>query len=140
MRYEVFDRLPKESAEIRKSVFVKEQGFYDEFDEADNCAKHIVAFDKEQPIATCRLFKSQEKDAYIVGRFAVLKQYRGMKIGAALLEKAEMQIRALDGKRILLHAQQQAVPFYAKQGYQTFGETELDEGVAHIWMGKELEP
>lgn len=138
MTYEVFDRLPAEAVSIRKSVFVKEQGFCDEFDETDNYAKHIVAFDKGQPAATCRFFENQERDAYIVGRIAVLKQYRGMKIGASLLEKAEMQVRALGGRRIFLHAQQQAVPFYAKQGYQAFGEIEFEEGVAHIWMGKNL--
>lgn len=138
MRYEVFDRLPQEAAAIRKSVFVEEQGFHDEFGETDNYAKHIVAFQQEQPIATCRFFEGEEKDTYIIGRLAVLKKYRGMKTGSAILEKAEMQIRALGGRRIILHAQQQAAPFYQKLGYQAFGEADLEEGVAHIWMGKAL--
>ena len=38
----IYDTLPDEAAEIRRAVFVEEQGFHNEFDEIDKRAKHIV--------------------------------------------------------------------------------------------------
>lgn len=91
MNYELFNNMPPEAQQIRETVFVKEQGFCDEFDETDSSAIHLVGFDGSIPAATCRFFKENGEDIYIIGRFAVLKQYRGQNIGAKMLEKAEQQ-------------------------------------------------
>lgn len=138
MQHKLFDQLPEEAIKIRKTVFMDEQGFCDEFDETDRIAKHIVIFEGKEPIGTCRFFKDGKKDIYLIGRIAVLKSYRGKKIGAELLQIAETQIKQYGGKQILLHAQKQAAPFYNKQGYQTFGAPDFDEGCPHIWMKKDL--
>lgn len=138
MQYKIFDKLPEAAVNIRKTVFMDEQGFCDEFDETDQCAKHIIIFDGEIPVGTCRFFKDTEKEAYLIGRIAVLKQYRGKNFGAELLKIAEAQIKRHGGRQILLHAQKQAAPFYNKQGYRTFGDPDFDEGCPHVWMKKEL--
>ena len=138
MQHKLFDQLPEEAIKIRKTVFVDEQGFYDEFDETDRRAKHIVIFEGKEPIGTCRFFEDDKKDVYLIGRIAVLKAYRGKKIGAELLKIAEAQIKQYGGKQILLHAQQQAALFYNKQGYDAFGTPDLDQGCPHIWMKKDL--
>ena len=138
MNYEFFNELPTEAKQIRETVFVKEQGFCDEFDETDSRAIHLVAFDGSIPAATCRFFKEHNEESYTLGRFAVLKQYRGQNIGAKMLEKAEQQIRAMGGTQVQLHAQQQASHFYEKQGYQAFGEIEPEQGCPHVWMRKKL--
>ena len=47
----IYDTLPDEAAEIRRAVFVEEQGFHNEFDEIDKRAKHIVLYDNNAPWA-----------------------------------------------------------------------------------------
>lgn len=138
MNVVVYHTLPEEAVNIRESVFVREQGFQNELDEIDAYAKHLVLFDGDIPVATCRFFESETKNKYFVGRFAVCKSYRGRNLGSFLLQKAESEIRKAGGEVVLLHAQQQAAPFYEKQGYSSYGETEFDEGCPHIWMSKQI--
>ena len=46
---------------IRKSVFMDEQGFAEEFDDKDAIAKHVVLYNgKSKLIATCRYFSTDE--------------------------------------------------------------------------------
>lgn len=138
MKIKVYNKLPDEAVKIREEVFVKEQGFENEFDEVDDYAGHIVLFLHDAPTATCRFFKGQSPEEYIVGRIAVLKPYRGRKLGSLLLEKAEEEIKKAGGERAELHAQVQAVPFYEKQGYSVYGEIGYEEYCPHIWMVKKL--
>ena len=140
MRTEIYHILPTEAVKIRETVFVEEQGFHNEFDEIDRYAQHIVAYDQNDPIATCRFFcedREQNKD-YVIGRIAVLKQYRGQNIGSLLLKAAEQEILRMGGKRISLHAQVKAKNFYQKSGYCEYGEIDFDEDCPHIWMRKEI--
>ena len=96
----------------------------------------MVAFENEQPIATCRFFWDNERNTYILGRLAVLPQYRGGHVGAALMKEAQAQVDALSGSAIYLHAQCTASAFYEKQGYQKTGAVESEQGCPHIWMYK----
>lgn len=138
MQIKLFQKLPKEAVAVRTKVFMKEQGFVDEYDQADAAAMHLVAFVDGKPVGTCRFFWDEERNAYVVGRLAALLEYRGKKIGAALLREAERQIGLLGGKSVHLHAQCRAGGFYEKQGYQKMGRVELDEGCPHVWMVKAL--
>ena len=45
MEIKIYNQLPDEAKEIRLEVFVKEQGFEEEFDDIDETAAHIVLFD-----------------------------------------------------------------------------------------------
>ncbi len=138
MHGKIYNKLPKEAQEIRDMVFIKEQGFCDEFDEIDAYAKHFVLFDGEIPIATCRFFNRESCEEYYIGRIAVIKEYRGQGIGAYLLRLAEDEVKRTGGKRTFLHAQQRAKGFYEKQGYISYGEADMEENCPHIWMCKEL--
>lgn len=132
----IYDKLPKEAQKIREEVFIKEQGFCDEFDETDMHAKHLVLYDEKIPIVACRFYNRKLSEDYIIGRIAVIKPYRGRNIGARLLAEAEAEIRKMGGKRIFLHAQTRVKKFYEKQGYSAYGEIDLDENCPHIWMKK----
>lgn len=134
----LYKKLPKEAQEIRTKVFVEEQGFEEEFDETDAIALHLVVFDEGKPAATCRIFWDEEKSMYIVGRIAVLPEYRGRHVGASILQDAETQIYKLGGSELYLHAQCQASEFYEKQGYRKMGTVELEQGCPHTWMFKKL--
>lgn len=57
MNTKTYTTLPQEAKDIRIEVFVKEQGFENEFDEIDTISHHIVAFDERKPIGTCRFFQ-----------------------------------------------------------------------------------
>ena len=132
-----FNLLPEDSKNIRVEVFVAEQGFTEEFDTVDNRAIHFVTYDESgRPMGTCRIFNEDSDKIYYLGRLAVLKKYRSMKIGSALIAAAELTARSMGAELLQLHSQLRAKEFYQKCGYQEFGEIELDEGCPHIWMKK----
>jgi predicted GNAT family N-acyltransferase len=133
-----YNDLPEEARKIRNEVFVKEQGFIEEFDKIDDVAKHMVMYEKEQPISTCRIYFNNKKQSFVVGRIAVVKEWRGKNIGARMLKSAEDTIRRDGGTSIVLSAQVRVVEFYEKQGYKKQGVVYLDEECPHIWMKKNL--
>ena len=139
IQIKAFYELPADSKRIRIEVFVDEQGFLEEFDTVDNRAIHFVAYDDfGEPMGTCRIFTEDSDKIYYLGRLAVLKKYRSMKIGSALLSEAEKVARGNGADYIQLHSQVRAMQFYHKCGYMEFGGIELDEGCPHIWMKKQL--
>lgn len=137
MNTKTYTTLPQEAKDIRIEVFMKEQGFENEFDKIDTISHHIVVFDEGKPIGTCRFFK--ENNHYTIGRVAVLKAYRNQHIGNLLLISAEKEIKKLNGDLIVVHAQVRVSPFYKKQGYIQFGQIDDDEGVPHMWMKKRIQ-
>ncbi len=138
MNAKVFDSLPEQAVMIRKAVFMDEQGFRDEFDDTDPKAWHIVIFDGDEPAATCRVFFDEQLGSYVLGRLAVMKEYRGQSLGSQAVGEAEKLVRSKGGKSIILHAQCRVSEFYRKLGYVPFGEIDLDEGCEHIWMKKNI--
>ncbi len=138
MFIKVYDEIPQEAKTIREVVFMKEQGFKEEFEETDNLAKHVLLFDGDIPVATCRFFFSEERGCYIVGRIAVSKEFRGKRYGEKLLQGAEKAIRGLGGKRVELSAQCRVADFYKKQGYTELNDIHMDEDCPHTWMRKNL--
>ncbi|WP_455524494.1 GNAT family N-acetyltransferase [Holdemanella biformis] len=137
MNTKTYTTLPQEAKDIRIKVFIKEQGFKNEFDDIDQISSHIVVFDETKPVGTCRFFK--ENNHYTIGRVAVLKEYRNQHIGNLLLKSAEKEIKKLNGDLIVVHAQVRVSPFYENQGYIQFGQIDDDEGVPHMWMKKKIQ-
>lgn len=138
MEIKEYNCLSDDAMTVRQIVFIDEQGFKDEFDDIDKISTHLVAYDNNKPIATCRFFWSNEKNAYLIGRLAVVKDYRGKALGALMIAKAEEIIKSKGGKAIELHSQEQAMGFYEKQGYSVCSEMEYEEHCPHYWMRKTL--
>lgn len=138
MEIKAYDKLPKEAKDIRREVFVDEQGFKNEFDNIDNTAIHLVCYDKEKPIGTARIFYDEKLKGYHFGRIAVIKSYRGKGIGRELLNFAEKIVKEKGGSSLSLSAQERVSGFYLKQGYEKRGEPYLDEYCPHIFMTKNL--
>lgn len=138
MIFETYGKLPEEARRIREEVFIDEQKFKEEFDSLDAICTHIVAFSGGVPVGTCRYYRDEEKKAYVVGRLAVRKEYRGQDIGAKLLQEAEEQAAGQGGDTLCLHAQIRVKKFYEKQGYSAAGEIEREEYCPHIWMYKKI--
>ena len=128
--------LAADAIQIREDVFMKEQGFQDEFDAYDNISYHAVLYYNNQPVATARTYLN--KGSYIIGRVAVIKSMRKQHLGKQLIMFIEEKIKQLGGTKIQLSAQQRVQNFYELLGYQTLGEPYLDEGCSHIKMIKLL--
>ncbi len=139
-RYEFFTSLPKDAAFIREEVFVKEQGFCNEFDDIDKRAIHLVIYIEGKPAGTGRTFVDDKNSSnvYTIGRLAVLKAYRKEHLGSRLMNLLEAKIQELGGKKIVLSAQCRVRHFYESLGYQASGEIYLDEYCPHIHMEKLL--
>lgn len=133
-----YHALPPEAKEIREEVFMKEQGFVNEFDDIDSIATHLVLFWEGQPAGVCRFFPIKEPGVWDFGRLAVRKAYRDKHLGSLLVQEAERQIRDQGGAKLALMAQIRVQKFYEKNGYTPFGEPCDDEGCPHIWMEKLL--
>lgn len=133
-----YHTLPPEAKEIREEVFMKEQGFVNEFDDIDSIATHLVLFWEGQPAGVCRFFPTKESGVWDFGRLAVRKAYRDKHLGSLLVQEAERQIRDQGGAKLALMAQIRVQKFYEKNGYTPFGEPCDDEGCPHIWMEKVL--
>ena len=101
---------------------MEEQGFKDEFDDLDEVCKHLVVFDHQKAIGTCRYYYDDPLQANVIGRIAVIKEYRGKKVGQYIVKTACSQL--------------QAKPFYEKLGFKAYGEIDYDEDCPHTWMKK----
>ena len=132
------DGLP-EAAQIRREVFIEEQGFRNEFDNTDASAWHVVIFEDSVPCGTGRGFEEPlGSKTWHLGRIAVKKAYRKHHIGSRILKSLEEKAASLGALEIHLSAQTQARGFYEKSGYEAYGEVYPDEGVPHIAMKKIL--
>jgi predicted GNAT family N-acyltransferase len=139
MNYKFYTALPPEAHDIRQKVFVDEQGFKYEFDTIDTTATHLIIFNDDEAIATARLFSGKSEEEFIVGRIAVLPEYRNKHIGAKMMKILQTKIKELGGKTIALSAQCRVRPFYEKQGYEAQGQPYLEGLCKHIKMAKPLE-
>lgn len=138
MNIKIYQQLPEDAKYVRRKVFMEEQGFENEFDDIDSMCTHILIYDSINPVATCRFYYNNRRQSYVIGRIAVLKEFRGKDYGAKLLRVAEKEIIKKQGKCIELSAQVRVTSFYRKNGYVTLDEVYEDEGCPHVWMRKEF--
>lgn len=128
-------------------VFIKEQGYFPEFDELDTTnAIHFIA---QLPAALAQDIDSTEHDGgfcaiatariyqllynpdggppdgptyplemvFCIGRVACLKAFRGHGIGKLILDKAMSTAKRLGANKLVLHAQADKVGFYKRAGF-----------------------
>jgi predicted GNAT family N-acyltransferase len=118
--------------EIRHQVFVLEQGVPDilQYDEYETSSTQIIALINHKAVGTCR-YRSTDQGIKLE-RFAVLQEYRGLKIGSKLMQYC---LSKLDlHQTIYLHAQAQVVPFYASHGFIKEGQVFEEAGIKHFKM------
>ncbi len=118
--------------EVRTVVFIDEQQIPInlEWDDLDATAQHLlVTSDANEPIACARLPQNGS-----IGRMAVLKEWRGLGVGAALLKKAIEMHQQQGVKMITLSAQVHVIPFYEKAGFEVISQPYLDANIQHLDM------
>lgn len=134
-------RQTTEMLKIRFEVFVLEQqvGLDEEIEADEFDYQAYVLYLKEKPIGTVR-YRHLDKNIVKIGRFAILKEYRGKGYGSVLMRFLEgliyVKIRPLT---LVLGAQIQAQKFYESLGYHPSGDEYIEANIRHIKMKKTIE-
>jgi predicted GNAT family N-acyltransferase len=126
-----------EATPIRFAVFVEEQHVPAEIelDELDASSEHALARDAQgRAIGTGRLLP----DGHI-GRMAVVPQWRGRGVGAAILAALVERAAARGMAKAILNAQTQARDFYARHGFVQTGSEFMEAGIPHVVMVRRLD-
>ena len=119
---------------IRRKVFVEEQGCPPELEwENEDVSTHFLALLDNQPCGACRWRKTEK--GFKLERFAVLKEFRGKRVGQALVAAVLADIPG-NPDTIYLNAQVDAVGLYAKFGFAVVGEQFEEAGIQHYKMVK----
>lgn len=127
----------KKAFRIREEVFVKEQCVDpdEEYDAFENESSQFLAYQGQQEVGTAR-WRFTESGVKLE-RFAVLKPFRGIGVGQALVMAVLSDIQSHPdslGKTIYLHGQVTAMGLYEKFGFQKTGDLFVECGIDHYLM------
>jgi predicted GNAT family N-acyltransferase len=133
------DRELKGAFEVRREVFVKEQGISEEqvFDGHDGEALHMVVKDGERVIGTARVLFLADNQAKLE-RMAVLKPFRHKGIGRRIVSFLNGELKNRQLEQVVLHAQYEVVAFYKSCGFEESGLPFWEVGIKHVKMQKRL--
>lgn len=123
---------------LRSEVFVVEQNcIYQDLDDKDLKAVHVLVKEKEQLIGYSRILQkglSYQKYSSI-GRVVVSKEKRKKSIGIKLMEFSIKTCKGLHpNEGIKISAQTYLKNFYNKQGFIQKGESYMEDGIPHCAM------
>lgn len=125
--------LAKHANAIRQSVFVEEQNVDPalEYDEYEGTATHYLMYEDRKAVATAR-WRLIDKGIKLE-RFATLASHRNSGLGAVLLDYILNDIIPMK-KKIYLHSQLKAIPFYERKGFVKYGEQFSEAEIEHFQM------
>lgn len=120
----------------RVRVFVVEQNCpYQEIDEADKQAFHVVLKKAGKIVAYTRIVPHEDQVHISFGRVLVVKEYRkqnlGKKIIKATLEEIQKQF---PDKGIKIQAQSYLKKFYSSFGFKAISDIYLEDNIPHLDM------
>ena len=120
---------------VRQEVFVIEQQCnYLDADDFDQFSYHLMGFKKNKLVAYMRIVNAGHIYENIsFGRILVIKEYRKLGIGQALMEQA-LKNFAKFKKVIVLSAQSYLINFYEKYNFEKVGNEYLEDNIPHIKM------
>ncbi len=129
----------KLSKPLRDEVFVGEQKFPAELeaDSYEDKAWHYIVEENGETVATGRLIKLEE-GVYKLGRIAVKKSMRGLKLGADVTSSLIAKAKELGANIIKISGQTHAVAFYEKFGFAVAGPEFMEENLPHVDMEMNL--
>ena len=125
---------------LRDEVFVQEQGVSQEleWDEQDPLCVHAVLRNRMGlTVATGRLLPALDGVSKI-GRMAVKRQLRGLKLGDQVLTGLLEAARKRGDREVVLHAQCSAENFYTRQGFTRRGKVFQEADMDHVEMFMQL--
>jgi predicted GNAT family N-acyltransferase len=136
VRIVAWEAARPDARSVREAVFVTEQRvpLELEWDALDAECDHALAYESAgRPVGTGRLLPDAR-----IGRMAVLAEWRGKGVGAAILSALLERARERGMLRVALHAQTHAAAFYAKYGFAAEGDVFIEAGIPHVTMTREL--
>jgi predicted GNAT family N-acyltransferase len=124
---------------IRTSVFIIEQNCPPELeiDEHEESCRHMLARDGDVACATAR-WRVYKPGIAKIERVAVLKPWRGKGVGLELLKAiiADIKTTSPECHTLRLGAQDYAIPFYERLGFQVVEDGFIEANIPHHWMEK----
>ncbi|MFX1761620.1 GNAT family N-acetyltransferase [Paraburkholderia sp. A3BS-1L] len=147
-QWTAFDALSSrdvyEMLRLRSAVFVVEQNcVYGDIDGLDGDAWHLFAWGERggarELAGYLRVLLPDAQDPDIrIGRVVTSPNFRGIKLGNGLLERAIAHIaRQWPGVPMRLHAQAHLQKFYGAFGFEPVSEIHDEDGIPHVWMRSE---
>lgn len=123
----------QDALEVRKAVFVVEQGVPEELEISNEEEGHyFVGLIDDKIVATARF---RVMDEYIkVERVATLPEYRGRGMAKKLMEAMQEEINKNYELSPILNAQESAVSFYLQLGWKIEGDEFFEAGIKHFKM------
>ena len=122
----------------RAEIFVVEQNCpYQDLDDNDQDAIHVFCYNDKGRVAAClRVFwRDREAGVAQIGRVVTLEHGTGL--GGRLLHKGvELAVNDFKAKMIYLEAQQYAIGYYAREGFEVVSDPFLEDGIPHVKMEK----
>ena len=117
---------------IRRIVFIQELNIPEhmEIDDNEDLATYVLAKVEGKNVGTARW--RETNSGIKLERFAVLNEYRSYGVGTAM---TKFILKQLDqSKLIYLNAQESAISFYEKLGFDSTGSMFDEVGIAHQKM------
>lgn len=122
---------------LRSEVFVVEQNcVYQDIDNKDQKALHVLGVLEGELVAYSRLFKAGDYfDQASIGRVVVKPSFRDKKFGHVLIKTAIEAVTDLFGTdQITISAQLYLQKFYESHGFVKTSEMYLEDDIPHIEM------
>ena len=126
-----FSQIGSRAYQVRDIVFVKEQNVpvEHEHDDKDEISEHFLIEHNGEAVATARV----QPDGHI-GRFAVVKRWRGKGLGLGLLNAIIATCKDRGMEHLFLNAQEHALDFYKKCGFKIKSDPFVEAGIVHRRM------
>jgi len=123
--------------QLRSAIFVVEQKCaYQDCDDYDKAALHLVMMDNHKLIAYARILPPHSKYPQTsIGRVAVHPDWRGKNLARKLIETAIAEAKkAFPGEPLMVQAQHYLEKFYESFGFRTFVDIYDEDGIPHVDM------
>lgn len=132
-----------EILKTRAEIFVVEQDcVYQDLDDKDQDAIHVFCWNDSGRIAGClRVFwKDHDEAAGVaqIGRVVTLEHGKGLG-GKMLREGVRIATDILKAKKIYLEAQEYAIGYYVKEGFEVVSDPFMEDGIPHVKMERMLD-
>ncbi|MFM2265789.1 MAG: hypothetical protein RLZ77_1209 [Bacteroidota bacterium] len=123
--------------QLRSEVFVVEQNcVYQDIDNKDQKALHVLGYHNAELVAHARLFKAGDYfEQASIGRVVVSGAHRNQSFGHALMRVAIQAVADhFQTTSITISAQLYLQAFYESHGFVVQGEMYLEDDIPHIQM------
>lgn len=122
---------------LRSAIFVVEQNCaYQDVDEKDLNAWHLMLWNNSQLIAYCRILApSVSYPEPSIGRVVVVPAFRAKHLGKDLMKYSITKtLELFQTQEIVISAQMYLLKFYTDLGFRAEGETYPEDEIPHIKM------